>query len=68
MEPIVRIDCPVGGQHPAGLKLAHPSIDKPSDRSNNDGLPVLIAIGVAVAEVRRRRAKAERAGDSDAHR
>jgi hypothetical protein len=31
-------------------------------------LPVLIAIGVAVAEVRRRRAKAERAGDSDAHR
>ena len=30
-------------------------------------LPVLIAIGVAVAEVRRRRAKARRAGDSDAH-
>jgi hypothetical protein len=31
-------------------------------------LPVLIAIGVAVAEVRRRRAKAQREGDSDAHR
>jgi hypothetical protein len=31
-------------------------------------LPVLIAIGVAIAEVRRRRAKAAREGDSDAHR
>ena len=31
-------------------------------------LPVLIAIGVAVAEVRRRRAKAQREGTSDAHR
>jgi hypothetical protein len=31
-------------------------------------LPVLIAIGVAVAEVRRRRAKAARERDGDAHR
>ena len=31
-------------------------------------LPVLIAIGVAVAETRRRRAKAAREGNSDAHR
>ena len=31
-------------------------------------LPVLIAIGMAVAETRRRRAKAAREGDSDAHR
>jgi hypothetical protein len=38
MEQIVRIDSPVGGQHPAGLKLARSSIDKPSDRSNNGGV------------------------------
>ena len=31
-------------------------------------LPVLIAIGMAVAETRRRRAKPAREGDSDAHR
>ena len=31
-------------------------------------LPVLIAIGMAVAETRRRRAKAAREVDSDAHR
>jgi hypothetical protein len=31
-------------------------------------LPVLIAIGVAVAEIRRRRAAAARDGNRDAHR